>query len=146
MKLKNHTKDKFKVDTEPIPKKCEQYPAFSFRYLTTNSTYNLNYFKSTQESEKNKMLAELSKRITEITSDTWLKWGSKGKKIGYETLIYSNLAFSSNKLPDTFTKDEKVYIFRLNGSSYRFIGVKIDYCPTLYIIGFDFNFSAYKHE
>ena len=45
--------------------------------------------------------------------------------------------------------DEKIYIFRFktadNKNNGRILGFKKDRCPIYYIIGFDFDFSAYDH-
>ena len=146
MTIKPKKKEKIKAGSEGQKINCDQYPAFSFRYLTSNSTYNFDYFSTSQTVEKEKALAELSKRVSEITCNTWLYWGSRGKKIGHESMQYSNLNFTSSSLPEDFTKDQKVYIFQFSNHSYRIIGVKLGYCPMFYVIGFDFNFSAYDHE
>lgn len=145
MGIKQKKKEKIKAGSEVQKLNCDQYPAFSFRYLTTNKTHNFDYFSTSQAHEKSNALSELSKRILEITSQTWLYWGALGKKNGHETMQYSSLNFTGYGLPEKFTDDEKVYIFQFNNHSYRIIGVKLDYCPTIFVIGFDFNFGAYDH-
>ena len=66
------------------------------------------------------------------------------KKVGLETLSIEIINFEPNNYE--FSKDQKVYVFRLNSQKWRMIGIKSGHNnDVLHIIGFDFNFSAYRH-
>lgn len=44
------------------------------------------------------------------------------------------------------TNDSKIIIFRFNKQKCRILLVQSRKCPSLlYVIGYDWNFSAYKH-
>lgn len=122
----------------------EQYPWFSFKSLTSNSNYNLSSLK--QGTEREATLHGLFEKLHELSSNTWLHWTQQPKKTGLETLKYEDIGF---KACSSITNDATVYIFRFDthlGSGHgRIIGYKDAPCATLHIIGFDLDFSAYKH-
>lgn len=124
------------------PPSCTQIPHVSFRYLTSNSSYNFNYFSNKNNALEAK--AELYDRIESITKDTWLHWNGLPKdRGGIETINSGQIKWSPNGY--SLTNDQKLIIFRFNSNNYRIIGFKDGQCPTFYIIGFDFNYSAYNH-
>lgn len=125
----------------------EQYPWFSFKDLTTNSSFNLDNLPAGKAREIT--LASLFERLNEISSKSWVYWHQNQKSLGLETMTYDNLYFSAH--PDAvISKDTKVYIFRfdtyLGFRKGRIIGYKKSPCSVLHIIGFDINFSAYDHD
>ena len=68
----------------------------------------------------------------------------KNEKHGAETLSMDDLRFAANGYQ--FSNDQKVIVFRFGGnSSYRLLGVKGNESNVLYVIGYDFDFSAYNH-
>jgi|GEM_PF-2061994 len=137
---------KTKITREEILKRendCEQFPAFSFRHLTANKAYNFEYFKKSQN-ERSAMLEALAVRIAEITSKSYEHWFSLPKKTGCETMPYWQFKeIKPNAI--NISKDDKVYVFRFNHQEYRILGIRNGKCPTLQVIGFDFDHSAYKH-
>jgi len=91
-------------------------------------------------------------RLHEISQYEWVHWYRLNKKKGIETLEYDRIHFdiapdSENELQ--ITKDTKVIVFRFNTPEKtdggRIIGLRINSCATLHILGYDFDFSAYRH-
>lgn len=126
----------------------EQYPWFSFRYMTQNSNYSLKYLDSLDNNSREKTLKGLYTKLEELSKSSWLHWNEKRKSVGTETISLDQLNFSANSAAN-FTNETKAYVFRFetyrgkhNG---RIIGVKLSPCSVLHIIGYDFDFSAYKH-
>jgi uncharacterized protein YuzE len=122
---------------------CEQFPAFSFQHMTTNQKYNFDYFSKKMSHDEQKAKSALINKLIEISSNTWLDISGQGKKMGFETIPQSEINFSPENY--TMSKDSKYFIFQFNNHNMRIIGIKKDSCPIYYIIGFDFNFSAYNH-
>lgn len=127
---------------------CTQTPKFSFTYLTSNSKYNFSYCDKEKETKGNLLASAIIRKLDEISRETWQHWGALDKKSGgYEKLDYSRIAFKANT---KLTPDENVYIFRFkykncDGKDGRILGIREDACPVFEIIGFDFDYSAYKH-
>lgn len=120
---------------------CEQYPAFSFRYLTRNNQYQFDYFSN--QNDKDKMMSLLLERVREISEKPYTYWNGLSKNQGSEMIPYSEMKVNPNGL--ILSQDDKLIVFRFNRQQYRIIGIRIESCPILYIIGFDFNYSAYSH-
>lgn len=92
------------------------------------------------------MQSELAKRLIEISQMPWFFWYDCGKKVGVETIPFYEINFSPNGLD--LTPDEKVIVFRFASGTCRMIGTKgklCSTCATYYVIGLDFNYSAYDH-
>ena len=123
---------------------CPKTPAFSFSYLTKNKKYNFDFFSD--KSDKGTVLENLYYRLIEICNHNWLRLIQMPKEQGIETLSADQICFEpANK---KLMPDEKVIILRMKGyakQDARIIGIREDGCPILHIIGFDFDFSAYKH-
>lgn len=148
--------EKSKINKNEIKERkdnfCIQYPFFSFRFLTTNSNHNWNYFKDT--ADYHKTLTSFTNRLEDISRENWLYWSHQGKENGIEAIDYSRMRFQASitdehKRQLGFTKDTKVMVFRFdtfqgNGRG-RIMGFKSTPCSAFYIIGFDFDFSAYNH-
>jgi len=123
--------------------KCEQYPAFSFRYLTKKKDFNLEHFSKKERRKRENAHDKILKRMSEICTKKYVYWQGLDKKRGCELLNYSQMKFSPKDLD--LTSDSKLYIFRTESDEFRIIGYKAGDCPTLHIIGFDFDYSAYNH-
>lgn len=136
---------------KPQLKLVEKHPyiMFSFRYLTSNKHYNFNYFdnkdikrcNSAYESFLNLMQALCQTNISEVRM--------VNKTRGAETIACNQF----NSSIQTFLKtlgfieaSSKLIIIRFHSQDYRLI-CKSD--PThnnlLYILAFDFDYSAYNH-
>lgn len=127
--------------------KCDQYPAISFKHLTTNKDYNLNYLTNKQKYDRLAVKESLIDKLQEITSKSWKELFSLPHETeGCEAFSFSE--FSHVKPKDIqLSPDEKIFIFRFKSfkDQARVFGFRKDKCPTLYIMGYDFDFSAYNH-
>ncbi len=141
-------KIKKKTGTESIGCSSKQYPWFSFHYMTRNSKYSFKFLDSLDTNDREKILTGLFAKLEELSKQPWVYWQGMKKRAGLETINLDQLNFSAND-DDDFTKETKVFVFQFasyQGShSGRILGVKLSPCSVLHIIGFDFDFSAYKH-
>lgn len=124
----------------------DQHPWFSLRYMTTNKTHSLDFLENGNDREIT--LSCLFARLEELSQQSWLYWTQQPKQTGLETIRYDQLTFSPNDKAN-LTKDTTIYIFRFDTyqgkSKGRIIGFKSAPCSVFHIIGYDFDFSAYKH-
>ena len=145
------SKIKNKIDTNTIKRsqirrgsECPQVPAFSFEILTKNKTYNLEYFLDSND--KREATCRILLRLKELCEKSWEHWHGLGKKAGLETIPAERLNFEPSE--KQLSSGDKVIVFRLKSyanKDARIIGMRRDGCPIFYIIGFDFDFSAYNH-
>lgn len=127
-----------------------QYPWFSFRYMTQNTEYTVCRLRG---KELNDTLYGLYNRLDELAHQTWAYWLSKPKASGIETIAFKQLRFAPNPVlfkECHFDKNSSVYVIRFDTyrgkNKGRIIGVKDSPCAVLHIIGYDFDFSAYNHS
>lgn len=138
-------KPKIKQSTAKEQRHCPDFPSFSFIHLTKNKNYNFEYF-SKNKSELKEKQANLTKRLIEISQEPWDNWNHRRKDIGIETLSFDQINFKPNNLE--LSPDEKIIVFRFSSGNCRMLGIKGKFCSTCatyYIIGFDFDYSAYNH-
>lgn len=125
---------------------AEQHPWFSFKYLTTNRNYTL--YGLSQGRERELILWGLFDRLEELTHRPWLYWTQQPKRTGLETISYDQLNFEADSSAN-LSKDTTIYIFRfdthLGNNQGRIIGFKKSPCAVFHIIGYDLDFSAYRH-
>ena len=135
---------KSKVSSTPDVDKCPQNVSFSMEHLTKNKQYNFDFF-SDDTHRKINAKAAVYDRLEELSKNTWLYWNGLSKNQGCETLKCDRIRFSPSGY--IFTNDEKVIVFRFSflGSDCRILGIKKSPCSVFYIIGFDFDHSAYDH-
>lgn len=119
---------------------CEQYPAFSFRYLTKTKEHNFDYF---EHEKSNEVFRTLLQRLKEISKESYTYWNNLGKHKGIEMIDYWQCNINPCDLK--LSPDDKIIVFRFYHQNYRILGIRLESCPTLHIIGFDFNYSAYNH-
>ena len=97
--------------------------------MTTNKDYSFKYFQNDKDLQYSKAI--ILDDIIKLQGKTWLTLGMESKKTGFETITYNQL---------------KLIVFRINSQNWRLIGYKSDnFKCVLHVIGFDFNYSAYKH-
>ena len=123
---------------------CPQTPAFSFAHMTTNKSYTLDNFKD--ESIRRVTAGNILNRLIEICQKDWKHWFSLSKESGAETISYNQVSITPSG--KALTPDVKLIVFRLKGhagKNARMIGFREEACPIFYVIGFDFDFSAYDH-
>ena len=88
--------------------------------------------------EKAKAYDELHRLLAEISNSYFKKLMNKIKNKGLEKL--EDINFKPCK---QLYNDENIYVMRFNQQKYRLIFILRD--NIVYIIGFDFNYSAYNH-
>lgn len=120
-------------------KKDIDYPVFSFKHITTNKKYNINYFNKVRD--KAKAYGALFYIMDVFQNRSWLESMNLDKKNGFETISYKELKFN----PKSFdlARDDKLLVVRFKRGYYRMIGMKED--NIFHVFGFDFNYSAYDH-
>lgn len=114
----------------------------SLEYLTMNASHTFGYFS---KDVRNELTARqsLTALLKDLSCRTWLEIAQLGRKsqCGFETIPAVQLKFAPSKYD--FSRDEKAWVFRFGRQRYRLIGIQND--GVLYIIGYDFDFSAYSH-
>lgn len=136
-----------KIPAKPSACPEEQYPHFSFRYMTTNNRYSISSIEKLDTSQQSAVLNGLVRRMEEITKNNWVFWGNQRKgQHGYETIPQQQLRFSGTY---PLTEDAKLIVFRfdthLGKGCGRIIGFKKSPCSAYYVIGFDLGYNAYNH-
>lgn len=137
LKIKKHTDNKiFSIELH------KDTVSLSWRYMTTNKNFTLDYFKSNIRN-KCKAMEDIFTLANEISSHNWINLLGRGKENfgGCESLKVNQLNFSPSDYK--FSKDEKILSFRFSNNHYRLVGIQKN--DILYVIGYDFNYSAYNH-
>lgn len=124
---------------------CDQTPAFSFKYLTTNNKHNFDYFTKSMRRDMLDAKHFLMEKLLEITQGTWLQSSGMRKLTGFETMPKNEVEFSPNQYELTSDAKYTIFHFGIGRRDHRIIGFRIDSCPIYYIAGYDFDFSAYDH-
>ena len=126
-----------KIQLQPVLCSSEQFPHISFRYLTSNKRHSLEYLQKCSVADRAKTMEGLLRRLEEITKSSWAKLGALPRQ----------LRFSGT---DANKEDNKVWVFRFDTwqghDKGRIIGFKDNPCSAFFVIGFDFDFSAYSHS
>lgn len=112
----------------------------SFEFLTSNRKYNFHYFKPSQKTEKLIMYEKLFEIMETISKNRFDYFMGLSKNKGFEKINRENLNFTIN---EAITNDENIYVKRFNSEKYRIIFIYRD--DVIYIIGLDFDYSAYNH-
>ena len=120
--------------------------AVSFRYLTDAKRYSFSYFKNQWRDELSAR-QELDKAISALNANNWLQLGKLNKLQlgGFERLPYGAIEKSVFKRAEEVTPDLDIYSFRFSSGKYRLLGVTLSNSSVFYILGFDFDYSAYNH-
>lgn len=94
-------------------------------------------------------LEEFLKFVQRLTAKTQLEISSLSKEYdcGFEQMAFAQINCNPHGI--TLGKDTKICIFRFgdneNGDDYRILGFFENKQAVFHIIGFDFDYSAYKH-
>lgn len=118
------------------------YPVFCFRYITNNNKFNFKFI-----TDKNQLLImyrEFYKKLYDLSNITWETLHNLDKKKGLEYISIKSLNFEPNDY--ILSQDDKFISIRFCQNKYRMICIKSKLNKdVIHIIGFDFNYSAYKH-
>lgn len=115
----------------------------TFSHVTTNSSYNFDYFGRNRSDELNARRG-LDALIAQISDIEWkhLMNRSKFQLGGFETLRLSDLNISGVGLP----ADTTIFVFRFYRNQYRMCGYKdVTGCHALHVLAYDFDHSLYDH-
>ncbi len=119
----------------------------SFKYSISNKDYTIE--KVVKAKEKcNKIIDKLFKKLEEISKLTWEELQNRPHETGYEMIPISEFKISleSIKRELQLSDDSKIIVFRFNNQNNRLLGVRSKECNSiLYIIGYDWDYSAYDH-
>lgn len=119
----------------------------SFKYSVKNKDYKIE--KITKAKEKtNKTVQKLFEKLEEISNLTWTELQNRPKETGYEMIPISEFRINLENIKKdlNLSDDSKIIVFRFNNQKCRLLGVRSQECSSiLYIIGYDWDFSAYNH-
>lgn len=146
-----HIKDKSKVDKVSVKSQVTRVPkiCFGFEHLTTNSSYNFDYFAK-DKSKKCIAYDELIIRLQELSQIDVVEARKRGKKLGFEKFSLKHFSKSIQQICsgiDIISSDSSLVVFQFCNHDFRLICKDDIMHPNLmYVIAFDFDFSAYNHE
>jgi hypothetical protein len=140
----NKKKDKIALTRDEPIAISDGYPVFSFRYMTTANKYTFKHFGNNMR-DAHAAYESLHSRLYEISNHKWWHWYDLGYKSngGLEMINAHQLRFSPAE--NSMLDDKKVIVLKFYRGKYRIIGLKQENNDTLFVIGFDFDFSAYDH-
>lgn len=120
----------------------------SFKYSVKDKRYTIE--SKVQNRQKcNEDIEKLFERLKDISRTTWRELQNKPKEVGYEMIPISRFNINMDSIKDELrlSEDSKIIVFRFGkGQKYRLLGVTCKDCSSiLYIIGYDWNYSAYNH-
>ena len=133
-------------DLKPTP---ENKISISLRHLTKNKQHNFEFFGAKDFRKKAQVFDQFFKFLQRLTAKTQLEIStlSKTDDCGFEQIPFQQIKFKPNGT--TLGQDTKIWVFRfgdnVSGGDYRLLSFFEDKHPVLNIIGFDFDYSAYKH-
>lgn len=142
-RIKNDDKNRDKItrSVEPLKRIC-----FGFSYMTGNKHFN---FSNVAVGNKIEAYEKLIEKLSEMSAVNIEEAFARGKNLGAEKIPYNQLSDPFKQVCDTteiVAKDSKVIVFRFCNNKYRLICKDdLNHSNLLYIIGFDFDYSAYQH-
>ena len=119
----------------------------SFKYSVNNKNYKIEKITNSKE-KNNKTIQKLFEKLEEISNLTWKELQNRPRETGYEMIPISqfNISLKNIKEALNLSDDSKIIVFRFNNQKCRLLGVRSQECSSiLYIIGYDWDFSAYDH-
>lgn len=148
-------KDNNVISGDEVKYRCtfnqkNDFVVFSFKFLTNNPRYNLEKFNRSQNARQDlNTVSAICNKIIEMSRLGWQQMSSLRKEQGgKELLSYCQLSFKAydSNYELNLTGDTKVHVYRFGSGHYRMIGYRGDKCTSVfYVLGFDFDYSAYDH-
>ena len=128
----------------------EKCISVSFRFLSKNKARNFEFFGDKNRRQKSNALEQLFEFLQRLTSKTKLESSrlARDRDCGFECIKAENV----NCTPHGYVlrADSSIFVFRFgdngNGGDYRLLGFFEEETSVLYVIGFDFDYSAYRHD
>lgn len=125
----------------------QKHITLSFEYSIKDKKHLIE-MKTKAKEKCNKIIENLFKKLQEISTLTWKELQNRPKETGYETIPISEfkINFENIKQELKLSDDSKIIVFRFNNQQCRILGVRSKECSSiLYIIGYDWDYSAYNH-
>jgi len=119
----------------------------SFKYSIKDKKHTINYIL-TQKGNNKKTIENLFNKFYELSNLTWKDFINKPRETGYEMIPISNFNINLDNIKKelNLSDDSKIMIFRFDNQNKRLLGIRSKECNSiLYIIGYDWNYSAYNH-
>ena len=119
----------------------------SFKYSIKDKKHSIEHIFKTKDNNK-KTIQNLFEKFEELSNLTWKELQNRPKQSGYETIPISEFKINLDNIKKDLelADDSKIIVFRFNNQKSRLFGVKSSQCKSiLYIIGYDWDFSAYNH-
>lgn len=119
----------------------------SFKYSIKDKKHSIEHIFKTKDNNK-KTIQNLFEKFEELSNLTWKELQNRPKQSGYETIPISEFKINLDNIKKDLelADDSKIIVFRFNNQKSRLLGVKSAKCKSiLYIIGYDWDYSAYKH-
>ena len=122
--------------------------SFNFKYLTKNKAHNFAYFNGDMRKSHDAYEALVERMQVLCCID--MNWAKQvGKIAGCEPIPYKALSSSMQMICDgieIISKDSSLSVFRFSQNDYRLLcKTDLDHSNLLYVVGFDFDYSAYDH-
>lgn len=121
----------------------------SFKYSVNSKEYTIEKITKKTKEKCNEIMYELYEKFKELSNVRLVDFQNKPKSVGYEMLhLYELNIVIDERIREELelTNDSKIIIFRFNKQKCRILLVQSKKCPSLlYVIGYDWNYSAYKH-
>lgn len=121
----------------------------SFKYSVKSKEYTIEKITKKTKEKCNDIMYELYEKFKELSNMRLIEFQNRPKSIGYEMIpLYEfNMVVDENtKRELDLTNDSKIIVFRFNKQKCRLLLIQSRKCPSLlYVIGYDWNYSAYKH-
>lgn len=118
--------------------------AVSYEIITDDDNYIFKHFVDIREQIKAR--EALDELLKEMCSNTWkdLQKRNKYQRGGFERISSADVKKSICKSKQLPTEAD-IIVFRFGGDKYRLLGYKRSRCHIFYILGYDFDYTAYDH-
>ena len=122
----------------------EQKISITLAHLTTNKNFTFEFFDKNFRSKSAALeqFVEFLQRLTAKKMSEVVTL-SKFDECGFETLPFEQINFTPNGI--ALSRNAKIHVFRFGNGKFRLLGFFERQQPVLNVIGFDFDYSAYKH-
>lgn len=118
--------------------------SFSFAHITTNKRYNFSFYKKDEMRKELETREGLDDLLQTLSRSTWEEILQRRHESfgGFETIPRVSIHFQPSW---NLAEDSKVCVFRFRQNDCRMLGIRAKESDVLYIIGFDFDYTAYDH-
>lgn len=122
----------------------------SFKYSVSTKHYTIEQITKKTKEKCNDKIYYLFEKLEELSKTKLVDFQNKPKSVGYEMIPLNQfkLKIDSNTMKELkLTNDSKIIVFRFGKQNYRMFMIQSKVCPALlYLIGYDWDYSAYDHS